>query len=140
MITRDYDYYGTSRYCKVAPASDFNLLVNITGLQNPSKSVFNPIECNDHVVKAYICKKDGRRISDDTNLNSKMTPEVCHHFLMESSQSVFIDTEHETNESLIGDYHQRKVVKAIAEKLIHTKFEHVRYLLQQSSNTELNPK
>ena len=45
-----------------------------------------------------------------------MILEVCHHFLMESSQPVFADHEQGTNESVVEDDHQMKLIKCTAEK------------------------
>ena len=70
----DHDYCGASRYNEAASASAFTLFINKGGLRIPSKLVFETIEYSEHVFKAYVCKKDCRRISNDTNLQWKMIP------------------------------------------------------------------
>lgn len=109
---------GVSRYNEAAAASAFTLFVNNGGLQIPSLSVFATVEYCEHVFKAYICKEDGKRICQEKNLKSKMIFEVCHHFLIESHQSVFKDHEEGTNEILVEDDHRMKLVKCTADKYL----------------------
>ena len=47
-----------------------------------------------------------------------MIVEVCNYFLLDSKENVFVGHETGTNESLVEDDHQMKLIKCTADKYL----------------------
>lgn len=106
ILQSDHDYCGASTYDEVSSASAFTLFVNNGGLKIPSKSVFRTIERCEHIFKQSVIEKG---ISTVKRLKNKMIVKVCHHLLLEASESVFEDHKGEND-------HQLNLIKWTADK------------------------